>query len=50
MKNIMKTYNFLVIIGKTQFQIDINAYTENEALTIMEKEYPRSDGCFYILI
>lgn len=50
MKNIMETYNFLITIGKTQFQIDVDANTEDEAIDIIQKEYSIDDGYHYMLI
>ena len=50
MKNTIKTYNFLILIGKTQLQVDIDAYTEDEAIDIIQKEYPIDEGYHYILI
>ena len=46
----MKTYNFLVTIGKTHFEIDVNAYNEDEAINIIQNEFPIDDGYHYILL
>lgn len=46
----MKTYNFIVWIGSLEYNIEINATNEEEALDIMSKEYPRIEGWRYMLI
>jgi hypothetical protein len=46
----MQTYNFIVMIGKNQFGLDVNAYTEDEAIDIIQKEYPIEQGYRYILL
>lgn len=46
----MKTYNFLVIFGQLQKVIDIDAYSQEEALSIMKENYPRDEGYIYFLI
>lgn len=40
----MKTYNFIVNIGKISFGLEINARSIDEALDIMEKEYSSEAG------
>lgn len=46
----MKTYNFIVFLGKVQMIIDINAHNQNEAIKIVKQEYPSDMGWNYILI
>lgn len=46
----MKTYNFIVLIGSLEYIIEVNASCEDEALDIMSREYPRTEGWRYMLI
>ena len=46
----MRTYNFLVTIGSLEYIIEINAISEEEALDIMSREYPKMEGWKYFLI
>lgn len=46
----MNTYNFLIILGKTQFDVEVNSKTEDEAIDIIRKEYPIDEGYYYILM
>ena len=46
----MKTYNFIIEIGSISFGLEVNAYSENEAIDIIQKEYPYSEGYRYVLI
>lgn len=46
----METYNFIVTIGNMQFGIDIDACSEDEAIDIVQKEYPIDEGYHYMLI
>ena len=46
----LKTYNFLISCGKIAFQLDINAYTEDEAIDIVLEQYPQNSGFTYILL
>jgi len=50
MKNIMHTYNFIIINGKINFNLDVDAKTEDEAIDIVRREYPIDDGYRYILL
>lgn len=50
MKNTMRTYNFFIRLGTCEFLLDVNAFSEDEALDIISNEYPQQDGWQYILI
>lgn len=50
MENHIKTYNFLVFQGNTQFGIDIDACSQYEAIDIISDEYPRDEGWNFMLI
>lgn len=49
MKNI-KTYNFLITLGRHSFIVDINAKSEDEAIDIINESYPLNEGYHYMLI
>ena len=46
----MRTYNFYVKLGKFERLIEIDADSENEALSIINESFPPSEGWKYILI
>ena len=46
----MKTYNFIVGRNKTEESIEINARSEEEAITIVQNIFPKRQGWWYILM
>lgn len=51
MKNsYLHTYNFIIINGNMQFQIETNAYSQDEAIDIILEQYPKQEGWNFILI
>ncbi len=46
----MKTYNFIIGIGSISFQLEVNAHSEDEAIDMIQEEYPYSEGYHYMLI
>lgn len=46
----MRTYSFLVSIGSYEKIVEINALSEQEAIDIISREYPKLEGWRYVLI
>lgn len=46
----MRTYSFLVSIGSYEQIVEINALSEQEAIDIISREYPRLEGWRYVLM
>jgi len=46
----MKTYNFIVFQGGTNFHVDVNAESDDEAIDLLRKDWPESSGWNFVLI
>lgn len=40
----MKTFNFIVSIGNLTYNVDVDAFNEDDALDLIQNEYPEQEG------